>query len=445
VIVPGGDVGAVAAPLAIIAVALWLTSRKYDVRLALGLSGLALFALSGRVAPFVGYLARELANPATVVPIGAAMGFSYVLRETGCDVHLIQLLLRPLRRVRPMLVPGGVLAGYVVNSTLVSQTSAAAVLGPILIPLLRAGGVPAGTAGAVLLMGCSIGELFNPGAVEVVTLSDLTKLGPGRVVTAIAPWNLMASGVALVVFWGLDLWRRRRRGAGAASGAVPDEGPIHPEPPPTFRIHPLKAVVPVIPLAILFVSPRFVILDPAVFPRLTEPASILGAMLVGVVAAGLAAPSRADRLAHAFFDGAGYAYLHVISLIVTATAFTEGVKASGLIDRLIAALAGRPEAALAVAALLPWGMARVCGSGIAPAVAVMRALVPEAARLGLDPLRLGAVASMAAHFGRTMSPAAAVVAMSSSLAGVDRDEILPRVGWPLMVGLGALPLAAWIA
>jgi DcuC family C4-dicarboxylate transporter len=288
------------------------------------------------------------------------------------------------------------------------------------------------------------GELFNPGAVEVVTLSDLTKLGPSRVVSAIAPWNLLASCVALMVFWGLDL-RRRSRQVGPASGVGPDAGPMVPDLPAAFRVHPFKAIVPIIPLAILFVSPRFVALDPAIFPRLIEPASILGAMLVGVVAAGLTTPSKADRLAHAFFDGAGYAYLHVISLIVTATAFTEGVKATGLIDRLIGGLAGRPEAALAVAVLLPWGMARVCGSGIAPAVAVMRALVPEAARLGLDPLRLGAVASMAAHFGRTMSPAAAVVAMSSSLAGADRDEVLPRVGPPLLAGLGVLLLAAWLA
>ena len=110
-----------------------------------------------RLPDYLGFMAREMANPATVVPIGSAMGFSYVLRLTGCDQHLIHLLLRPLRRVRPLLVPGGILAGYLVNTTLVSQTSAAAVVGPILIPLLIAGGIPAPTAGAVLLLGCSMG------------------------------------------------------------------------------------------------------------------------------------------------------------------------------------------------------------------------------------------------------------------------------------------------
>ena len=86
-------------------------------------------------------MVAEMANPATVVPIGSAMGFAFVLRMTGCDQHLVELLLVPIRRVRPLLVPGGIAAGYLINTTIVSQAGTASVLGPILIPLLRAGGL----------------------------------------------------------------------------------------------------------------------------------------------------------------------------------------------------------------------------------------------------------------------------------------------------------------
>ena len=60
---------------------------------------------------------------------------------TGCDRHLVGCSWSPIRRVRALLVPGGIAAGYLINTTIVSQAGTAAVLGPILIPLLRAGGL----------------------------------------------------------------------------------------------------------------------------------------------------------------------------------------------------------------------------------------------------------------------------------------------------------------
>lgn len=432
--------------LLVIAAAVALIARRVDVRLALGLGALPLFILAGKTSAYFGFFAREMANPATIVPIGSAMGFSYVLRETGCEVHLIELLLKPLRRVRALLIPGGVAAGYLVNTTLVSQTSAAAVLGPILIPLLRAGGISAATAGAVLLLGCSMGgELFNPGAVEVVTLSGLVGRPPTAVVEAIAPWNLLASGAALAVFWILELRRARGDRPAAAAASHRAEAAA-----PGFRVNPLKALVPVVPLVLLFAGPkllnlpRLVTLPPGEFPKLSEPASILVAMLVGVVVAVATAPGIAPRAAAAFFEGAGYAYVHVISLIVTATVFAEGARASGLIDDLAELIAGRRMLAVAVAIALPFVLARICGSGIAPAVASMRAFVPKAAELAIDPVKLGAIAAVAAHFGRTASPAAAVVALTATLAGAERGAILARVLPPLLAGLAVLTLAGWL-
>ena len=54
-------------------------------------------------------------------------------------------------------------------------------------------------------------------------------------------------------------------------------------------------------------------------------------MLIGIVAAGLASPGSTGAWPPSFFEGAGYAYHHVISLIVAASTFAEGVRLSGLI------------------------------------------------------------------------------------------------------------------
>ncbi len=88
-----------------------LIVRRIDVRLVLALGALPLFAMTGRLPEMFGVMAREMGNPKTIVPICSALGFAYVLRLTGCDAHLVQLLLKPLRHVRVLIIPGGVAAG----------------------------------------------------------------------------------------------------------------------------------------------------------------------------------------------------------------------------------------------------------------------------------------------------------------------------------------------
>lgn len=410
--------------------------RRADVRLTLALSAAALFALAGKFTDLLTKMAAEMANPETVVPICSALGFAYVLRLTGCDRHLVQLLVKPLRLpiFRFLLIPGGIAVGYLVNTTIVSQTGVAAVVGPILIPLIRANGYAAETAGSLLLLGSSMGgELFNPGAVEIGTLSQLTSVSRHDLVRQTAPINLIACAVTLLTYWYMTVrWEKRR--AASPSEVVAEETASDVEAEQEqFRVNPFKALVPIVPLALL-----------ATFPFLQMPKEINGyipillAMLIGVTIAALTAPKQAGKISGAFFEGAGYAYTHVISLIIVAKIFTEGIKANGLMELLVGALAGQPILAVLASILLPFLLAIICGSGIAPTVAVMNVLIPVTARLGLNAIATGATTAMAAHFGRTMSPAAAVVALSAQLSGADPLSLVRRVALPLLAGIATL-------
>jgi DcuC family C4-dicarboxylate transporter len=164
-------------------------------------------------------------------------------------------------------------------------------------------------------------------------------------------------------------------------------------------------------------------------------------MLIGIAAAALTSPRASAQLATAFFEGAGYAYTHVISLIIVASTFAEGIRLSGLIALLTRALVGWPNLALAVSTLAPWALAVISGTGIAPAVSVMEFFVPVAETMHLDPVRLGTVTALGSHFGRTMSPAAAVVAMCAKLAYCPPSGLIREVALPLAIG-GAALLAA---
>src|SRR5438552_5629440 len=188
------------AGLAIIAVAVYAVLRKIDVRLVLILAALVLGVLSGTPARVVRTFVSTFSSEQFVVPIGCAVGFAYVLRHTGCEQHLVQLLVRPLRRARGLLVPGVVLVGFAVNVPVISQVGTAVSIGAVLVPLLRAAGLSPVTAGAALLLGCSLGgDLLNPGAPEWRTVAEALHADSRECVARVFWLLLLQVGVATAV------------------------------------------------------------------------------------------------------------------------------------------------------------------------------------------------------------------------------------------------------
>ncbi len=425
------------APLAIILIAIILMFKRVDVRLSLGLSAAALFLIAGKLPQLFVLITQQMTNEKTVVPICTAMGFAYVLRLTECDRHLTHLLLTPLRYGRWLLIPGGIIAAYIVNMAIISQSSTAAIVGTVLLPLLQAGGVMPVIAGSLLLLGSSMGgELFNPGAVELVKLAELTGQPVTTLTLKVLPVNLLASVTALIVFCFLVVILSRKNAASVEDTQTDSSVAQSGKP---LRLNPLKALVPLLPMALLFIVPTLIQL-PQEFSNNTV--SIAVAMSIAVAAAGLTAPKKSGRLMATFFEGVGFAYANIISIIIVATIFTEGIKANGLIEILTNALAHRPIAAKFASLILPFALAGVTGSGSAPAIAVMNVLVPVAAKMNLDAIGLGALIAVAAQLGRTMSPVAAVVVMCATLSGQPPLNLVKYVTIPLLAGLVALLVAA---
>ena len=211
-----------AAGLLIIGLAVFAVMRKVDVRLALFVAALALGVLRGHPEVIVQKFLTTLVNEQFVVPICTAMGFAYVVRLAGCDKHLVNLLVQPLRRVRPLLIPGAVLVGFIVNVPVVSQTSTAVCIGSVLIPLLLAARISPVTVGAALLLGSSVGgELLNPGVPELRTVvketaaaaqelqRNLPPLTGADVVNRIVLLNFVQLITATLLFWWLSLRANR--------------------------------------------------------------------------------------------------------------------------------------------------------------------------------------------------------------------------------------------
>jgi DcuC family C4-dicarboxylate transporter len=332
------------------------------------------------------------------------------------------------------------------------------------LPLLVASGLSPARAGTVLLLGSSVGgELLNAGAPEVAAIAQAAGVTSVTVITRMTLPALLVGGTAALVFWAGTI-RPEGQPKVAAPRSEPDpvssgstdrlEGDVPagfagaelisgPERLNAFeesqakRINLVKAAIPLLPVLMLMVDARA-----HVFPRPADPAAwkewmpIGYAMLIGTGLAMLTAPSQLSRSTAAFFQGQGFAYAYIISLIVAALTFVEGLKQSGLMGLAVAGLTGRSALAVPVAVIVPGGLALLTGSGIAPSLTFIEAFLPHARSWGLDPVGLGLVASQAAAIGRTFSPAAAVVMVSSMLAGVPPVTLLARAARPL--------LAAWL-
>jgi DcuC family C4-dicarboxylate transporter len=463
--------------LAVVVIALAVAGvvRGLDVRLVLFLAALALGALAGDLAPIVRQFVATFSDGKFVVPICSAMGFAYVLKHTGCDQHLVRVLVEPVRRVRFLLVPGVVLVGFVVNVPIISQTSTAVCLGTVVVPVMRAAGFSPLATGAALLLGASVGgELLNPGAPELLTVSALTKVPTTGMWQQILPLVLPVLGVSTLVLWGMTAWSERRN---PSPDPTPKRGgEEETAPPPRFGVgdggrgegeqqplNPLKALVPLVPLALLFVTgpplelvsipQRWAVTRPPEAPSsaVAGPAAahaleakkdpvfssrLIGlAMLVGVGVAAVAVPSKAKGCARAFFEGAGYGFTHIVSLIVTASCFGKGIEQVGLADHLGDLIAASPGLLHPLAGVVPCAFAFVSGSGMASTQSLYGFFYAPAVELDQNPVEVGAMVSVGAAAGRTMSPVAAVTLMCATLTGARPFDLVRRVGPALIAGL----------
>lgn len=405
--------------------------RGVDVRLSLLLAGICMCSMAGDLSPVAITFITTLADEKYIVPICSALGFAHVLRKSECDRHLVMLLLRPVQSLRWFLIPGSLAVGFLVNIAVISQAGTAIAVSTVLIPLLRSVGIRPAVIGATLVLGASIGgELLNPGAPEIQSVVKRLStpdgpVNPSDIQPVMAPLLAIQFIVATIMFWLTCGCEPRDE---QTADTVTNE-----------RINPFKALVPVLPLAILLMGgaplnwfhvPDHWIVDGK--PEAYGTRLIGASMLVGCVMAVLAAPHIWRDVLKTFFEGVGYAMTHIISIIVAANCFGTGIRAMNLAGWVEGLTKSRPGMIWPIAGVLGFLFAIVSGSGMAATESMYRFFAQPDWPLENN-LAIGALTSIAAAAGRTTSPAAAVLLVCAPLVGVKPMEIVKRVCLPLVV------------
>ena len=119
---------------------------------------------------------------------------------------------------------------------------------------------------------------------------------------------------------------------------------------------------------------------------------------------------------------------------VAAGVFAAGLQACGVIKAFVDYLTHANEVAKLGAALGPYLMALVTGSGDAAAFAFNEAVTPHAEQFGLSVDALGYLAAISGNFGRLSSPLAGGMIIAAGIAGVSPFEIAKRTA-PVMLVL----------
>ncbi|WP_443873292.1 C4-dicarboxylate transporter DcuC [Mitsuokella multacida] len=404
-----------------------LIVKKYEARLVLFLAGLLMCLIGGLPGDVMKAFTKAMVNNTLVPTICTVMGFSYVMRLTTCDQHLVQSISGILKRGRAILVPISFFLTWWISLAIPSASGCSAAVGSILIPTLIAAGVHPAMAAATVLAG-TWGSAISPGNAHNPFVADLAGTDMMTVIINETPASVIASIACVVVMTAYAVLRKEgateeRRLAYLKE--IGEEG-VKEE---SFHVRPLLAIVP---LFLLILGSKQV----GLLPEISVPLS----MLIGVALGFLVTLQDAQEICRKFFEGMGNAYADVIGLIVCASVFTTGMTAIGLTGALTELMEGSQAAAAAAGTFGPFFIAVISGSGDAAAFAFNGAITPFAEQFGLSIMDLGSLAQIAGAMGRSMSPIAGAAIICAGLAKVNPIEVSKRNALPCLASAIVLML-----
>lgn len=404
------------AALVIVALTLVALVKRYETRLVLCVSGLLMCIIS--LDPMAAYnqFAKSMTTGNLIQSICSAMGFAFLVSYTKCDIHLVQLLTRPMKSLGLFLIPCCTLLTAVINAAIPSAAGCAAAVGATLIPLMiRSGITPAG-AGAAVLAG-TYGSNFNPGGAHPVMISGMAGIEPMEFIIENAFTYSVLSLVGALMITVVEVFLRDHKGSGDLGNIQTDTtGGI-------TKVNILYALAPMVPLVILLLGNTYV---PAIKMGVAQ------AMLIGVTYTMIITRINPQNAFKEFFNGAGKGYGNVLGIIISAGVFAAGLREAGVVDALIEALKQANEYARVGGALGTWAMAVLMGSGDAATFAFNEAVTPHAAEFGMTISELGNTVMCAAQLGRTMSPIAGVVILLAGMSQVSPIDLVKRTAVPMI-------------
>ena len=396
----------------VVLITVYCLVKQYESRMVLFCSGIVLAFIAGDfMGPFKAF-SHAMLESKLFESIISVMGFAMVMKVTECDKHLINLLIKPLKKAGPLLIPATTLVTLFINTSITSSAGCSAAVGSILIPLLMAAGIHPAIAAAAIYAG-TYGAIFNPGYAQVAIIVNVAKSTPVAVVANHFTALLTAGTIGAFSLLAVAYLRKENKGYQLPVGKVVEDTTG------AFKVNLLRAFIPLLPIVILVLGNMNVV---PVF----KPLQISHAMIIGVFCAFLVTRVNPAKISNEFWHGVGDSFGHVFGIIICALVFVGGMQSVGLIKALIDLMISNPSIAKISSAAGPFILGVMSGSGDAAAVAFNKAVTPEAVKFGLSAMDMGSMAAIGGALGRSMSPVAGGLIICAGLAGVSPVEVAKR-------------------
>ena len=418
----------------IVAVVALLIMKKDTKTVLIGV-GLVLCVLCLKPLDGLGAFTSYMTKAGLIKAICASMGFAFVMKFTGCDRALVNLLTRPLGNIGFLLIPLVVALTYFINIAIPSAAGCSAAVGATLIPVMMAAGVKPEMAGAAVFAG-TFGGVLSPGSAHNVFVADMVKAhNPSYTVQDVIGVQFSSAITALIVVLivmsitaivckdytkGVNYLAQKEGGANSAASNSADGSNLDAQPQ---KINVLYALMPLVPLVILVIGGTS--LNQVSFLKWTKM-GVAEAMLLGAILTIAVTLTNPQKITKEFFKGMGSAYAEIIGIIIAAGVFVAGLSACGAIDFVIEWLKNEQGYVKFGGTFVPFFMGIVTGSGDAASMAFNTAVTVHADALGFEQDKLGMAVAISGALGRSASPIAGACIVCAGLAMVSPIQIAKR-------------------
>ena len=418
----------------IVAVVALLIMKKDTKTVLIGV-GLVLCVLCLKPLDGLGAFTSYMTKAGLIKAICASMGFAFVMKFTGCDRALVNLLTRPLGNIGFLLIPIVVALTYFINIAIPSAAGCSAAVGATLIPVMMAAGVKPEMAGAAVFAG-TFGSVLSPGSAHNVFVADMVKAhNPSYTVQDVIAVQFSSAITALIVVLivmsitaivckdytkGVNYLAQKEGGANSVASNSADGSNLDAQPQ---KINVLYALMPLVPLVILVIGGTS--LNQVSFLKWTKM-GVAEAMLLGAILTIAVTLTDPQKITKEFFKGMGSAYAEIIGIIIAAGVFVAGLSACGAIDFVIEWLKNEQGYVKFGGTFVPFFMGIVTGSGDAASMAFNTAVTVHADALGFEQDKLGMAVAISGALGRSASPIAGACIVCAGLAMVSPIQIAKR-------------------
>lgn len=415
--------------LALVVVVLTVVAlvKRYESRLVLLCAGFLMAFISLKPMMAFQQFDKSMTNGGLIVAICSAIGFAAVISYTKCDVHLVTLLTRPLKKLGFSLLPASMLVTGFISVSIPTLSGLGAAVGPTMIPILLRAGFKPGCAAAAIVA-ATYPAYLNPGLSHNVFVS---KLAGWEVMDFIGTHVLMTLSVTLISIvvvsitaWFLHDYDKDVLSKNTLQAEEGSDAPVKP--------NLLYALAPLLPVIILVLASMYL---------KGMKVSVATAMIIGSAYALVITRKDPQLAVKEFFKGMGNGYGKILGIIIAAGVFAAGLRAAGVVDVFVKYLTEAQDIAKIGGLVGPYVLGVLTGSGDAAAFAFNEAVTPHAPQFGMTIDGLGYLVNMAAAAGRKSSPLAGGVILLAGIAAASPFEVVKRTIPSAVVILIALYIA----